>query len=49
MITPVLIYERFGAFGLKYARPVAALFVLVCLMLFIVLRLLSREKVDVEY
>ena len=49
MVTPVLIYERFGAFGLKYARPVAALFVLVCLMLFIVLRLLSREKVDVEY
>jgi molybdate/tungstate transport system permease protein len=49
MITPVLIYERFGAFGLKYARPVAALFVLVCLMLFIALRLLSREKVDVEH
>jgi molybdate/tungstate transport system permease protein len=48
MITPVLIYERFGAFGLKYARPVAALFVLVCLMLFIILRLLSRGKVDVE-
>ncbi len=27
MVTPVLIYERFGAFGLKYSRPVAALFV----------------------
>lgn len=45
MVTPVLIYERYGAFGLKYARPVAALFVLVCLVLFVVLRLLTREKI----
>ncbi len=46
MITPVLIYERFGAFGLKYARPVAVLFVSVCLVFFIMLRLLAKgEKV----
>jgi molybdate/tungstate transport system permease protein len=44
MITPVLIYERFGAFGLKHARPVAVVFILVCLMFFVVLRLLTREK-----
>ena len=44
MTTPVLIYERFGAFGLKYARPVAVLFILVCLVFFITLRLLAREK-----
>jgi len=44
MITPVLIYERFGAFGLKYARPVAVLFILVCLVFFVMLRLLAREK-----
>jgi molybdate/tungstate transport system permease protein len=44
MITPVLIYERFGAFGLKYARPVAVIFVSVCLVFFIILRLLVREK-----
>jgi len=44
MITPVLIYERFGAFGLKYARPVAVIFVSVCLVFFIILRLLAREK-----
>ena len=36
MITPVLIYERFGAFGLKYARPVAVLFIIVCLFFFVV-------------
>jgi molybdate/tungstate transport system permease protein len=44
MITPVLIYERFGSFGLKYARPVSVLFILVSLAVFIVLRLLSKEK-----
>ena len=44
MITPVLIYERFGAFGLKYARPVAVLFIAVCLIFFVVLRLLAKGK-----
>jgi molybdate/tungstate transport system permease protein len=48
MITPVLIFERFGAFGLKYARPVAVIFILVCLIFFVVLRLLTREKGSVE-
>jgi len=44
MITPVLIYERFTSFGLKYARPVAVLFISVCLIFFITLRLLAREE-----
>ena len=44
MITPVLIYERFGAFGLKYARPVSVLFILISLSVFILLRALSKEK-----
>ena len=44
MVTPVLIYERFGSFGLKYARPVAVLFILISLSLFIVLRMLAKEK-----
>lgn len=44
MITPVLIYERFGAFGLKYARPVSVVFILVCLVFFILLRNLTKEK-----
>ena len=42
MITPVLIVERFGAFGLKYARPVAVLFLMVCLLFFTVFRILAR-------
>jgi molybdate/tungstate transport system permease protein len=44
MITPVLIYERFGAFGLKYARPVSVIFIGVCLALFVILRLVAGEK-----
>jgi molybdate/tungstate transport system permease protein len=44
MITPVLIYERFGAFGLKYARPVSVLFILISLSLFILLRWMAREE-----
>lgn len=43
MITPVLIYERFSSFGLKYARPVAIIFIAVCLIVFIILRLLSPK------
>ncbi|MBI9069183.1 MAG: ABC transporter permease [Salinivirgaceae bacterium] len=46
MITPVMIYERFGAFGLKYARPVALIFIAVCLVFFILLRFLSKPKND---
>jgi len=44
IVTPVLIYERFGAFGLKHARPVSVLFIGVCLVFFIVLRLLARHE-----
>ncbi len=44
MVTPVLIYERFGAFGLDYARPVAVLFILVSLVFFIALRMLSKKS-----
>jgi len=44
MIAPILIYERFGAFGLKYSRPVSALFMSVCLVIFIILRLVARRR-----
>jgi molybdate/tungstate transport system permease protein len=49
MVTSVLIYERFAAYGLSYARPVATLFLGVCLVFFIVVRLLSRERSHAEY
>lgn len=44
MITPVMIYERFGSFGLKYARPISVVFILVCLVFFVLLRALTKEK-----
>jgi molybdate/tungstate transport system permease protein len=46
MITPVLIYERFASFGLKYATPVAVVFVVVTLIFFVGMRLLSKQKLD---
>ena len=44
MVAPVLIYERFGSFGLQYARPVAVLFIVVSLAFFILLRFLSKKN-----
>lgn len=44
MITPVLIFERYTSYGLKYARPVAVVFILVCLVFFVGLRLLVRSN-----
>ena len=46
MVTPVLIWDRFNSFGLSYARPVAALFILVCLVFFVVLRVLAAKTPD---
>jgi len=48
MITPVLIYERFGAFGLKYSRPVCVLFMSVCLVVFIILRVLAWKRKNAD-
>lgn len=44
MTTPVLIFDRFNSFGLAYARPVAVVFVLICVLVFIGLRLLGNGK-----
>lgn len=45
MVAPVMIYERFTAYGLKYSQPVAVWLILVSLVLFFLLRWISREKV----
>lgn len=41
---PVLIYERFTSYGLDYSISAAALFVAVCLAIFIVLRLIKKKS-----
>jgi len=43
MVAPVLLYERFESFGLKYARPIATLMILICLATFVALRLITRQ------
>ena len=47
MVTPVLIYDRLDL-SLKYARPVAVLFISVCLIFFVTLRFLAKQKNDAQ-
>ena len=39
MTAPVLMYERFEAYGLSHSQPVALVLVLLSLVLFVLLRL----------
>lgn len=40
-VAPVLMYERFTSYGLKYSQPVAVWLIFLCLVLFLLLRLVS--------
>lgn len=42
MTAPVLIYERFTAYGLSYSRPIAIWLIIISLALFLSMRLLSK-------
>ncbi|MBW1800916.1 MAG: ABC transporter permease [Deltaproteobacteria bacterium] len=44
MIAPVMIYERFEGFGIKYSEPVAVWLVAICLLLFLVVRILTLKR-----
>lgn len=44
MIAPVLMFERFTAYGLKYSQPVAVILIVVSLLFFLVLRVLSPSE-----
>ena len=44
MIAPVMIYERFEAYGISYSQPVAIWLTLVCLILFLFLRILATPR-----
>jgi molybdate/tungstate transport system permease protein len=44
MTAPVMIYERFTAYGLKYSQPVAVWLIFVSLVLFLGLRLLAQNR-----
>jgi len=43
MVASVMIYERFTAYGIKYSQPVAVWLILICLFLFLLLRLFSIQ------
>lgn len=44
MTAPVLIYERFESHGLRYSLPVCVWLIIICLLLFIALRMLTLRK-----
>jgi molybdate/tungstate transport system permease protein len=44
MVASVLLYERFESYGLEYSRPVAVLLILVCMIIFISIRILIYKK-----
>jgi len=44
MVAPVLMYERFTAYGLKYSQPVAVILIVVSMLFFLLLRTLSLPK-----
>ena len=43
MTTPVMVFQRLQDFGLAHARSVAVLLVLLCIAVFVLLRLLARR------
>ena len=44
MTTPVLVFDRFTSYGLAYARSAAVLLIIICVAIFVVLRVVSRAK-----
>ena len=42
MTTPVMVYRRFDDYGLRAARPIAVLLIVICITVFVALRLVSR-------
>lgn len=40
-IAPILVYDRLEAYGLDYALPVATLLIIICLVIFVVLRTIT--------
>lgn len=43
MTASVLIFERFSSYGLQYARPAAVLLILITVIVFLLMRLLSKD------
>lgn len=48
MVTPILIWEWYTAYGLSYARPLALIFIVICLGVFILLRMIAGRDYHVK-
>lgn len=48
MIAPTLIYERFTTYGLMYCIPVTVILIFICLIIFILLRLITSDHAREE-
>ena len=48
MVTPVMIFDRFASYGLDASRPVALIFICIALIVFIIIRLLTRKSYAVR-
>jgi molybdate/tungstate transport system permease protein len=48
MTTPVMVYQRYNDFGLESARPVAVLLILICISIFLSVRLFSLRLKPME-
>ncbi len=46
MTAPVLIFERFNSYGLKYSQPVAVILLAICFLIFISLRGIVKKQND---
>lgn len=44
MVAPILLWDRFETYGLKYAEPVAVILLLMCMIVFVALRSLGIGK-----
>lgn len=44
MVAPILVWNRFETYGLKYAEPVAVLLLLMCIIVFVILRSFGMGK-----
>jgi molybdate/tungstate transport system permease protein len=44
MVTPVLIWEWFGTYGMSYARPLAVLFMSISLIVFVLMRWIASRN-----
>ncbi|MDQ7031303.1 MAG: ABC transporter permease [Desulfonauticus sp.] len=43
MVTPILIYDRFNSFGLKFSAPVAAVMIIFSILIFLIIRYFNNK------